>query len=707
MAEQQAKAIRPKFRPDIKVHEYEEKAGGQSLVLEDPVGNKFFRISQYEYDLLKIFDGNLTVSDALQRLRLHGRHFTEQYASKLVEQFARSGLLLGTGYGTARAQVALKNHIEGEMRKRAGAKLFFLFIPLINPDRFLEKTYPIVRFFMNRFTGALLLLMIPGAVFLLLNGLSRIDSHYFYFFNFQNLLVLWVALTISKLVHELAHAYTAKAFGLRVPEMGVYLLVFFPRPYCNTTAAWQLADRSRRMAIAGAGVLAEAALAVLACYVWYFSKPGIINSTAFYLIVVSLLSSLLFNGNPLLKFDGYFVLTDWLRMPNLQAKALAYLRYLFLNGVCGIESITVPRAGVKERFIQVTYGVLAFLYRVMIVFAITASVYYTYDKSIGLLMGSFALAMFILKPTVTTMLNMAKRRTEMHVRPVGLAAFALIAGVAIFLLTRPWSDRSVYPCYLDSATVRQISAASDAPVLDVPVRPGDRVKAGDILIRLDPIPLGFVLKDKEILKDVVEKDISIIESTQENLEKLQLLVIDRSQAEDAVRQVKEELNAVEWRAPFDGAITKLVPHLQPGSKPGKGTVVGEIADVKDCEVLGLIPEADVAAIRVGSPVDVWFPHGSGRSYALTVKEISPFKTEDLEGSPFSSRFGGEIATEAAEGAGKDNPLEPVYLCKMGFVNTDGIPLGITGRLVVRHAPRSLLTRIIDAAYHTFHREIIF
>ena len=331
--------------------------------------------------------------------------------------------------------------------------MFFLFIPLVNPDNFLQKTWPVVRACASPITAALLLLLVPGALFLLVNGMDRLKYQILYFFNVQNLLILWVALTIAKLVHEFAHAFTAKGYGLRVPEMGIYLLLFFPRPYCDTTAAWQLADRGQRMAISLAGIISEAAVAVLACYVWYFSKPGIVNSIAFYLIAVSLASSLLFNGNPLLKFDGYFVLSDWLRMPNLQGKSLQYLRYLLLNQVLGIDSIRIGVHSPKERGILLTYGILSFLYRVLIVSGIVAAIYYQFDKSIGLLLGAMAFGIFIVRPIVTASINLTKRRSEMHPRTRGLLISGSILILAFFLLTRPWSDYSVFPCYLDSAKV--------------------------------------------------------------------------------------------------------------------------------------------------------------------------------------------------------------------------------------------------------------
>ena len=386
--------IKPKFRPDVRRHWYAERQGGRSIVLEDPVANKFFRVSPYEFELLRILDGTLTVGEAIERLKLRGRYFTSNYAARLVEQFSRAGLLLGTSYGTAKVQTIFQKRILREARQRSLFKLYYLFIPLIKPDRFLDKTLPIWRFLVNRFTAVVLLMLIPGALYLLVAGATRLHGEFLFFFNLDNLFALWFAIALVKLTHEFSHAYVAKSHGLRVPEMGIGFLIFFPCLYCNTTDAWQLADEKRRMSIALAGILSELVVAVLAVYVWYFSRPGLINSVAFYLMAISIASSILFNGNPLLKFDGYFVLTDLLRMPNLQARAFNQLRYLFLDRVLGIEAVAGDRGAPDRRFILTIYGVSAFVYRVFIVTAITAGVYMRFDKSIGALMGGMAFALF-------------------------------------------------------------------------------------------------------------------------------------------------------------------------------------------------------------------------------------------------------------------------------------------------------------------------
>lgn len=698
---------KPKFRPDLKRHSYEEKSGELSVILEDPASGKYFRLSRYEFDLLNTFDGTITISDAVEQLRLRGRYFDPDYATKLVDQFARSGLLLGTAYGTSRVQAAYKSRLREELKKRSIFKIFYFYLPLFNPDHFLERTLPVYRLVVNRFTATLMIPAALGAIFLMINSRAKLEDQFYFFFNLSNILWLWFAIAGVKLVHEFAHGYTAKSFGLRVPEMGIALLIFLPRPYCDTTAAWRLADGDQRTAVALAGIFSEMVLAVFGCYVWYFTKPGIVNSISFYLVVVSSVSSLMFNGNPLLKFDGYFVLIDRLRIPNLQIKALQQIRYLFWNRVLGVSAITAPPAQKGERKIFVLYGVCAFLYRVFLVFAITSAVYYRFDKTIGLIMGSAAFALFIIRPIIQGGINFVKRRSEMSYHPAGLAAFVLSAAGCLILAILPWSDHTVYPCYLESSQVMEIAVPADAPVSEVFVRQGNMVEADSPILRLDLLSLDYALRDKVKEREYIQSEIAIIQNGQEDFEKLELKYIDLAQADDAVNKAAADLEKVVWKAPFKGAVVKFSENVQAGARPGKGAVVGELADLRKCSVAGLIPETDIARVNPGAEVEVWFPFNEGRSFTLRVSEIIPFKAEDLESSPLSSRFGGEIAVESREEGAKDSPLEPQYLCKMDFDNKDHLPLGMTGRLIIPHPPRSLMTRVISGAYHTFHREVVF
>jgi putative peptide zinc metalloprotease protein len=159
-------------------------------------------------------------------------------------------------------------------------------------------------------------------------------------------------------------------------------------------------------------------------------------------------------------------------------------------------------------------------------------------------------------------------------------------------------------------------------------------------------------------------------------------------------------------APFNGIVTKLDKRMQPGFMPGEGAVVGEFQSSDDCVIHALVPGRDIHKVNLGGSVDVWLPLGTGLTLSRKVDRVRNWSETDLKDSPFSSRFGGELATEATGDQDKDVPLDDYFICSSYFVNSARIPLGLTGRYVIPTPPRSRISRYIDGLYSLFHRESV-
>ncbi len=700
----------PKFRSDLHVFDQQDGEGHKIVVLKDPVSQQFFRLTDYEYRFLSALDGTVSLDRAIERLRADGYSYTEDDVKVITGRAAGAGLLLGTGFGTAAFQINLKKRILQARRDRRLSRIYFLFIPVLNPDRFLEKTLWIFRLLCNRRTAGLWGLTVPGALYLIVSGIPKIEGEMLFFFNLTNLLYLWVTIALTKLVHEFAHAYTAKRFGLHVPQMGIAFLIFFPCLYCDTTDAWQLADRKQRMAISGAGVIAEAILATFAVYVWYFSKPGIINSIAFYLMGVALVSTLLFNGNPLLKFDGYFIFSDYLRMPNLYQKSFAHIKYLFMNKVLGIATYSEVADKPGDNIVFTAYGIASFAYRMVLYLGITAGVYYRFDKTIGLILAVLAFGLFVVRPVLRGLASLWRHRVVIRPRPVSMLLLCCATAVGLGLLLVPIPRNSVYPCLLDADRKQKLTVPLHTWVKEVYVREGSAVTTGDVLFRLDTSLLELRLSKKETDRDIIRKELDLVLLNERTRAEAPSKEIELLQAQDEIDEIKRELDLARngSRAPFSGMVTWLDPRMRSGYQPGEGAVVGELESVTDCSVHALIPEDDLEKVKPGRPVRVWFAINGGLELKRKIVGVKPFSERDLSESPFSGRLGGELATEVKDHNRRDVPLEAQYDCSVGFPNANlRIPLGMTGRLVTASPPRSLVTMVLDGMARTFNRESLF
>ncbi len=698
----------PKLRPDLVISHYDEARGRQSIILKDPIAEKYFRLSAEEFEFLKLLDGNRTVEEAVERFKWEGRYYFPDEAGMLVGKAAQMGLLLGTKFSSAQFQLQRKELLRNAKRQRRYSSVYFLYLPIWNPDRFLESTIGIVRLIFNKYTAGLVFLMAPAAVYFILTGMDKVQDKYLFFFNLHNLLYLWITIALTKLFHEFAHAYTAKRFGLHVPQMGIAFLIFFPCLYCNTTDAWQLAHRKQRMAISAAGIIAEGALAIISTYIWHFTQPGILNSLAFYLMAVSFISTVLFNGNPLLKFDGYFILIDYLRMPNLAQKAVGYIKYLFMNGVLGITLVPNPAQSHRETVIFGLYGVGTFVYRFFLYTGIVTGVYYRFDKFLGIVLAVLAFALFVARPILRGIKNLYLKRNEMRPRLSGVAIFLLIVAAVLVPLSIPISSKSLFPCFLDSERVQKLTVPLQTSVAAVFVRQGEPVATGKVLFTLDTTRLRLSISNKEIDRQILQREMQamVLDEKERAMAPGKLVQID--QMDHEIQMLRDELSVASGgiTAPFDAVVNRLDDRLQGGFRPGEGVIVGELKSLDHCLVKTLIPQDAIHKVHRGQKVAIWFPVGTGRVFEAVLDDVRGFSVRNLENSPFSSRIGGEVATEAKSESRMDVPLEAQYICLSRFNNIEGLPLGMTGKCVVASPPRSILSRVFNSAIRTLNRESI-
>ncbi len=700
-------ATHPRFRPDLQVFEHQDRGGFAKLLLKDPVSQKYYRLSQYEYRFLIELDGTHSLEEAARRLRAEGRYYPVDDIKAIVQKAAKSGLLLGTKYGTAAFQIAAKERIKAHEKSRRLSSVYFLFIPLINPDRFLDKTLWIYRLLWNRVTRSVTLLAAIGAAYLIVIGVAKLQGQLLFFFNLKNLVYLWVTIAVAKLVHEFAHAYTAKSFGLHVPEMGTAFLIFFPCLYCNTTDAWQLADRKQRMAIGLAGVTAEAALATIATYVWYFSRPGMLNSLAFYLMGVSLISTLLFNGNPLMRFDGYFVLSDYLGIPNLYQKSFQHIRFLFLDRVLGLPGTATPAQSARERRIFVIYGLASFAYRIFLYGSIVIGVYFRFDKTLGAALALLAFLLFIIRPAWRGIANMAHRRSEISLRPAGTLVLVTLIAVTIAILCIPIATNSVFPCYLDSEMKQKLTVPLHTRIKKVHAREGSPIARNAVLFQLDTSSLDLELKKKRLDRSIILKQLELLQLDDRKRSEIPDKELELDQIDEDIAMLQHKLQEARSgiTAPFDGIVTSLDARMHPGYQPGQGAIVGELESPTQCVVHALVPEEDLDKVRTGQSVVLRFGTLPPVVRSAVISHIRPFSERDLSESPFSSRFGGELATEQHTEDRSEEPLEAQYICTITFPNTkERLPLGITGQMAVPEPPRSIMSRLVHTVMQTLNRE---
>ena len=371
---QAAEHLQVKLRPDLVVQPqfYE---GMTHYVIKDPLALKYFRFKIEEYFLLQQFDGKLTLQEVKKAFERKYRPQTISIEdlTRFVAQLHEAGLIqIDSG---EQAKVLIRRRRKNRWRKVGAffANILFIKIPIIDPERLLTGMYPYFRWIFSRTFITLCVTSMLMAIFLVVSQWKTFYDKlpdFQSFFNWWTILSFWVSLAVVKIIHEFGHGLTAKHFGGEVHEMGILFLVLTPALYCDVTDSWLLPNKWRRIAISAAGIYVECFLASIATFVWWNSHPGLVNSLAMATMFICSVNTIMFNANPLLRYDGYYVMADWLEIPNLRIKSSQFFGYLIQEKVLGLEIPVQSYLPKARRILFVTYAIASYLYRWFVTFMI-------------------------------------------------------------------------------------------------------------------------------------------------------------------------------------------------------------------------------------------------------------------------------------------------------------------------------------------------
>jgi len=475
----------PKLRSDLR-QSRQETAEGAAFVLKDPVTGRYFRFREAEQFIAQQLDGTTPLEVVGQRAEAHlGQPCPTDTLKGFVDRLQQFGLLESQTAARQSSWTA-SGRVQGD--------LFYLRLKAFDPDRFLTWWLPKLRFC---FTSAFLLCSTGFILFAvgltLLNG-DQIQRDAINLYRMETLALIWLTILVTDLLHELAHGLTCKRFGGEVHELGFMLLYFQPAFYCNVSDAWIFPRKSHRLWVSFAGVYSELCISAVAALIWRLTEPGNwVHAVALVILGTSGIRTF-FNFNPLIKLDGYYLLSDALEIPNLRARSFQYLKAVVAHALfpsSGWASQVVQEARPRERKIYLTYSLLAGLFSAWLLGSIAwwvgSSLVQSYQGTgfllfIGLLVAIFRRPLGRSLGTVTGWLRTAPARIASMKRPVK-SALILVAIVAILFLGRMEltisGEFTVLPT--QNADVR---AEVEGLIAAVFVEEGDQVRQGDPIATL-------------------------------------------------------------------------------------------------------------------------------------------------------------------------------------------------------------------------------
>jgi putative peptide zinc metalloprotease protein len=330
-AAQQEKVVLPPLRQDLIISR-QMFEGRTFFVVKDPISLQYFRMSAEDYFLATLFDGRRTFGEVRKIYLANFAHvsleLTPEEVNERILRFANDlalmqmlsvqGQRLKARYDAKRKQKKSKGWFYNAVNY-----VFFKRFSLFDPDKlFARMAKPIGWVWTTTFQWTSVAIILAGVVTYLMNT-GRIHPTMSNFFSFHNLTLVWITTILIKSVHELGHGLTCKHFGGEVHEVGIMFLVFTPYFFVNISDSWTMPQRKHRMLISAAGIYIELVIAALATFLWAVVQPGAFQDFLFNVMVIASFSTIVFNANPLMRFDGYYIMTDLIEVPNLQAKSRA------------------------------------------------------------------------------------------------------------------------------------------------------------------------------------------------------------------------------------------------------------------------------------------------------------------------------------------------------------------------------------------------
>ena len=717
-------------REDLRFHRILYR-GEPSWVCKDPVALKYYRLQAPQRWVLDHLDGNTNLEELKDGLT---REFptlllTLADVEHLVTDLHEKGLVFTNRTGQGAFLLARHRKNRFSALKQKFMNIMYFKLPGWDPDRVLTAMTPYVAWVFRPWAVALY-----ATIVVLSWGLLLIDFEEFRrrlpefqtFFSWSNLFYLWITLGAAKVIHEFGHGISCKYYGSECHDMGMLLLVFSPCLYCDVSDSWTLKNKWQRIIIGGAGMYIEVFLSAVAIFTWYFTQPGMLHHLALNIFFVTTITTVIFNANPLLRFDGYYMLADLLEIPNMRQKAERMLRETFAWYCLGIETPADPFMPEGNRLWFILFTIASAIYRWFILLAITLFLYTVLKpyglETIGLMLGLYSVVMMFVIGVRNIYQIIAAPRIEPMSIPktvtTSVIAISLLAG--FLMIPIPW--HIVSTAYIEPHQVQHIYSAVPGTVTEILVQPGDFVSKGMPLMQLTNRE-----KEDRYRELISERDVQTVKASTyhalDDVAQKQLALEALTTINEQIADFEQQLESLTIIAPCDGRVvaaesieplrTEVMKerlgawHGHPlearnlGATLPERTHVLSIAPNESFQAVLFVDQANRNDVWDGQEVEVRLEHMLDQSYFGNIESISD---RHLEFAPavVSTKMGGDLPT-VTDSDGRERLSSRVYQALV--LLDDDVELlrsGLRGQARVSVPTRTVAQWIWRYVTRTFH-----
>lgn len=665
----------PSLREELDLLPGPVLADGQpSWTLHDPVRNLFFRIDWPTFEVLRHWSLDSPQAIAQAICNSTTLHADAAEVSGVAQFLVANQLTRPSGTSSAAQLTERLHQLEGSVWKWLLHHYLFFRIPLLRPDAWLDRWQGVAGwFYSRRFAGLTLAALLLGLTQVLQRwesfSASLVDT-----FNLRGLISYGLALFMVKLLHELGHAFTAKRLGCRVPTMGLAFLVMWPVAYTDTNETWRLTQRLQRLQVAAAGIATELIIAAWATLAWALLPDGALRSAAFVLATISWVATLAINASPFMRFDGYFILSDWLDMPNLHERSFALARWQLREMLFDLGEDPPEHLAGATRWGLIAFAWATWLYRLVLFLGIAVLVYHFFIKVVGIGLFIVEMLWFVLLPLQREFQAWRQRWGRIRSRARSRTSAGIFVGLVLLLLL-PWPGRVSSSALLRPAEVWPLYAPAGARVDTLPYRNGDAVGVGAVLIGLHGPDLQM---RRQVLLARVERlrwQSASSGFDAESRNRMLVQAVTLSAAESELASLDTALLLYAPRAPFAGQLRDMDPDLQPGQWLAKKEKIGVLVRQDGRWLVETWLDEDAVQRVAAGDAALFITDGAqGSALRLRVLAVDRDAARVLPRPELAAQLGGHIL--AREKAGQLVPERAIYHVTLALQSPTPLPAAL-------------------------------
>ncbi|MDX2109142.1 MAG: hypothetical protein SFY80_02765 [Verrucomicrobiota bacterium] len=587
---------RIRLRPNINMRK--QMFRGESwYVIGDPYTNNFYRFRPTAQAFIARLDGKMTVEEVWNTCLKANPDETpgQQEVIQALAQLHAANLIVSDLPPDASQMFNRVVKQRQQKVKNLLSNFLFLRIPVWDPDRFLNRIRPAIHLLINNWVLIAWVLLCITGLKVAADNYKELLSSSAQVLEPRNLALLYITWGVVKFLHEMGHAAMTKRFGGEVHNMGLMFLVFTPVPYVDATAAWGFRERYKRILVGSAGMMVEFAIASVAVIIWSaVGSPGAIKQIAYNIIFLSSVSTLLFNINPLMRFDGYYILCDLLDVPNLQSVSFNQLRYTLERYVFRMKQAVPVAITRRGAFWLNMFGAVSSVYRVVLLTGIILFIGQQFF-GVGIVLAVFGLVMWAIVPVVKLGIYVLtnSRLQRVRMRACGII-FGTLGLIVLFICLFPWPMHFRSPGVIRAHNSQQFINQTDGYMRELLAKPGTWVQAGQPLLRLENPGIDPQLRRYDAqLEEYAVRRRWAQDTNPSYIEALNAMELTAHRGRDRVVQSKEGLNvssstAGYWFSPFIADYE--------GAWVARGTPLGEVVDTRSFYFSAIVSQKEVSLL---------------------------------------------------------------------------------------------------------------